>query len=65
MKKLRAENIVRFMGVCNKDNKTMLVTEVLHNGDLYNRLSVAEPGSELAWRNQYAPVNHLHSLCCL
>ena len=52
MKKLRAENIVRFLGVCNKDSKTMLVTEFMAGGDLFNRLSVSEIGGELSWRSQ-------------
>ena len=51
MKKLRAENIVRFLGVCNKDDKTMLVTEFMGGGDLYKRLQESEPGGELAWHN--------------
>lgn len=48
MKKLRAENIVRFLGVCVKDSKTMLVTEFMGGGDLFNRLQEAE-GGELSW----------------
>ena len=49
MKKLRAENIVRFLGVCMKDSKTMLVTEFMAGGDLFTRLSEAEIGGELSW----------------
>ena len=52
MKKLRAENIVRFLGVCVKDSKTMLITEFMAGGDLFNRLSEAEKGGELAWQNK-------------
>ena len=51
MKKLCAENIVRFLGVCLKDSKTMLVTEFMAGGDLFNRLSEVEAGGELAWQN--------------
>ena len=51
MKRLHAENIVRFLGVCVQDSRTMLVTEYMPGGDLFNRLSVAEPGGELAWHN--------------
>ncbi|KAK9836640.1 hypothetical protein WJX74_005022 [Apatococcus lobatus] len=49
MKKLRAENIVRFLGVCVKESKTMLVTEFMAGGDLFNRLSEADKGGELSW----------------
>ena len=49
MKKLRAENIVRFLGVCLKNSKTMLVTEFMAGGDLFTRLSEAELGGELSW----------------
>lgn len=52
MKKLRAENIVRFLGVCVKESKTMLITEFMAGGDLHNRLSEAEKGGELAWHNK-------------
>ncbi len=48
MKKLRAENVVRFLGVCEKESKTMLVTEFMAGGDLFNRLYEAGTG-ELAW----------------
>ena len=50
MKRLRAENIVRFLGVCEKESKTMLVTEFRAGGALFNRLY--EAGTrELAWGN--------------
>ena len=73
MKKLRAENIVRFLGVCNKDSQTMLVTEYMAGGDLFNRLSVSETGDELSWRALYvAYFSHptyrfilVHSQTCL
>ena len=51
LKRLRAENVVRFLGVCEKDSKTMLVTEFMSGGDLFNRLYEAET-SELAWNHQ-------------
>ena len=51
LKKLRAENIVRFFGVCVKDSQTMLVTEFMAGGNLFNRLSEVEIGGELAWHN--------------
>ena len=51
MKKLRAENIVRFLGVCVQDSKTMLVTEFMAGGDLFNRLTESAKGGELAWHN--------------
>ena len=49
MKQLRAENIVRFLGVCTKGSQTMLVTEFMAGGDLFNRLSISEAGGELSW----------------
>lgn len=51
MKRLHAENIVRLLGVRVQDSRTMLVTEYMQAGDLFNRLSVAELGRELAWDN--------------
>lgn len=50
MKKLRAENVVRFLGVCVKDNETMLVTEFMAGGNLFNRLSDDDSGGELTWQ---------------
>ena len=54
LKKLRAENVVRFLGVCEKKSKLQLITEYMAGGDLYNRLldEADQPGSELAWHNQ-------------
>lgn len=54
LKRLRAENVVRFLGVCERKSKIMLVTEYMAGGDLYNRLldEAEEPGSELAWHKQ-------------
>lgn len=58
LKKLRAENIVRFLGVCVQDSKTMLVTEFMQGGDLFNRLTESAQGGELAWHNQCVlPLN--------
>lgn len=54
LKKLRAENVVRFLGVCERQSKLQLITEYMAGGDLYNRLldEADQPGSELAWHNQ-------------
>lgn len=51
LKKLRAENIVRFLGVCEKESRTLLCAEFMAGGDLFNRLYEAERGAELSWGN--------------
>ena len=49
LKKLRAENIVRFLGVCVTDQHTMLVTEFMEGGDLYRGLDDDIKRGELSW----------------
>ena len=43
LKKLRAENVVRFLGVCGSEQHTMLVTEFMEGGDLYRALESGCP----------------------
>lgn len=38
LKKLRAENIVRFLGVCKKESRTLLCAEFMAGGVLLKRL---------------------------
>ena len=49
LKRLRAENIVRLMGVCVQEGNTMIVTELMSGGDLWSNLKDPEKSKELAW----------------
>lgn len=49
LKRLRAENIVRLLGVCVQETGTMLVTEFMSGGDLWSNLKDPEKRKELAW----------------
>ena len=49
LKKLRAENIVRFLGVCVTPEHTMLVTEFMEAGDLFKALDDVSRRQELSW----------------
>ncbi len=48
LKKLRAENVVRFLGVCVQGNRTMLITEFMAGGDLQRQLAISR-GELLGW----------------
>ena len=52
LKKLRAENVVRFLGVCMRDDHTMLVTEFMAGGDLYKGITNPDMRAELQWYNK-------------
>ncbi|KAK9842423.1 hypothetical protein WJX84_004112 [Apatococcus fuscideae] len=49
LKRVRAENIVRFLGICITTDKTMLVTELMEGGDLWTALNNAARKEELSW----------------
>lgn len=49
LKTLRAENIVRLLGVCVQEGNTMLVTEFMSGGDLWTNLKDPEKSKELSW----------------
>lgn len=52
LKKVHAENIVRFIGVCITQQHTLLVTEFMEGGDLYTALSSELHRAELSWYNK-------------
>ena len=49
LKRVRAENIVRFLGICITTDKTMLVTELMEGGDLWTALNNPARKEELSW----------------
>ena len=52
LKKTKAENVVRFVGVCITKYHTLLVTEFMENGDLYAALGIEQRREELSWYNR-------------
>ncbi|KAK9807188.1 hypothetical protein WJX73_005815 [Symbiochloris irregularis] len=51
LKKLRAENVVRFLGVSADQEQTMLVTEFMAGGDLFHAMRSSNRKSEFNWYN--------------
>ena len=49
LKRLRAENIVRLLGVCLQGGTFMLVTEYMAGGDLWSILRDSQKYEELLW----------------
>ena len=49
LKKTKAENVVRFVGVCITKHHTLLITEFMENGDLYAALGHEQSRKELSW----------------
>lgn len=52
LKRVRAENIVRFLGICISADKTMLLTEFMEGGDLWTALADPNRKTELSWYNK-------------
>lgn len=58
LKRLRSENIVRFLGVCFQDSQTMLVTELMSNGSLHNSIrdshsnASGDKDGDVSWYNK-------------
>ncbi|KAK9803523.1 hypothetical protein WJX73_002438 [Symbiochloris irregularis] len=51
LKKLRAENVVRFLGVSADQEQTQLVTEFMAGGDLFHAMQSDRRRSEFNWYN--------------
>ena len=52
LKKIKAENVVRFLGVCADQEQTMLITEFMAGGDLFHAMQSDQRKSDFNWYNK-------------